>query len=430
VSDEHTDTKYVVTLVHGTFAPAAAWCEPTSKLSVALTEKLGPGCVAKAFRWSGKNLHSARLEAGRSLAAFLAGITEEYPNARHFVVAHSHGGNVALYALRDARLQQKIRGVVCMATPFLRCEARDVTKTLGRLDLFILPVVALLAAFLAGILMLILAGLMGLVLDEALPQEFWWLLVGVAFLFFIAFTLTFGPRLERHIHDPLHRILFNRQTRVLELYSPPFIESAGVLTVSTPLDEAGVVLRLWRFLGNIPFRCWQPEIVLFPCLALEVLLLISFAFFTLPDVVSELETLRLSGLGLTRIAGMFMGLFTALIAPFLVFVLYALVIHVLMWLAPRLIRSHFLAFGGETAWDNLLVDISTSTTPPAQRVEEARRWVSRFAGGSGFRFAHCAVYDDEQMISRIVDWIDAASFGGMQDGRRYRTKSAVNPLGL
>ena len=157
--------------------------------------------------------------------------------------------------------------------------------------------------------------------------------------------------------------------------------------------------------------------------------MVLWRFLHMPDVCATSSS-RLSGLELTRIAGMFMGLFVALTLPFVVFVLYALVIHAIMWVAPRLLRSHFLAFGGESAWDNLLVDIRTSPTPHAQHVEEARRWLSRFAKGSGFRFAHCAVYDDKRMISSIVDWINLATVGSLQHHRQYRPKSAANPLGL
>jgi hypothetical protein len=45
------------------------------------------------------------------------------PNARHLVVAHSHGGNVALLAMRQGPLSPpRVDGLVTLASPFLRFE--------------------------------------------------------------------------------------------------------------------------------------------------------------------------------------------------------------------------------------------------------------------------------------------------------------------
>jgi hypothetical protein len=55
----------------------------------------------------------------------LAAVTNTHPLARHFVVAHSHGGNIALYALNDAQLARKIQGVVCLSTPFMNVRERN-----------------------------------------------------------------------------------------------------------------------------------------------------------------------------------------------------------------------------------------------------------------------------------------------------------------
>jgi alpha-beta hydrolase superfamily lysophospholipase len=47
------------------------------------------------------------------------------------VVAHSHGGNVVLYAVRDAEredAQEALpRGAVCLSTPFIAAQPRPVT---------------------------------------------------------------------------------------------------------------------------------------------------------------------------------------------------------------------------------------------------------------------------------------------------------------
>jgi hypothetical protein len=89
------------TLVHGTFARGAEWAQSQSALCCALVKALGSNIVLKPFDWSGKNSHSARVTAGQELATFLRSARESYPNAMQFVICHSHGGNVALYAHRE-----------------------------------------------------------------------------------------------------------------------------------------------------------------------------------------------------------------------------------------------------------------------------------------------------------------------------------------
>ena len=69
----------------------------------------------------------ARHRATTELRDFLRSQLAEYPpeeGARHFVIAHSHGGNIALYALRDPELAHRLSGVACFATPFLYVRRR------------------------------------------------------------------------------------------------------------------------------------------------------------------------------------------------------------------------------------------------------------------------------------------------------------------
>ena len=94
-----TDPCVVITLVHGTFAPDAPWTWPDSAL-----RSLWPGTSERpvcfsVFGWSGGNSHRDRVAASRELAEHLRALTTTYRAASHLVVAHSHGGNVALGAV-------------------------------------------------------------------------------------------------------------------------------------------------------------------------------------------------------------------------------------------------------------------------------------------------------------------------------------------
>jgi hypothetical protein len=100
---------HVVTMIHGTFAKNALWTSDGSNLCKALREHLPGDLVIRRFPWSGANRNSDRIEAAKKLADALNENLASYPYAAHFVIAHSHGGNLALYAMGDSRLQEGLR---------------------------------------------------------------------------------------------------------------------------------------------------------------------------------------------------------------------------------------------------------------------------------------------------------------------------------
>jgi hypothetical protein len=118
--------KIVVTLVHGTFATAAPWMKPDSALCRRLKLAFGDNILIKPFNWCpADNSIDARIAAAEKLSSRLAKLQENHPEARQYVIAHSHGGNVAL----DAALYgHNLAGIACLATPFLHASARDLRQ--------------------------------------------------------------------------------------------------------------------------------------------------------------------------------------------------------------------------------------------------------------------------------------------------------------
>jgi hypothetical protein len=108
------------------------------------------------FRWSGMNWPAARYRAARRLRDHFSETASRYPEQPHYVVAHSHGGNVCLYALRDAEREgaEVPSGAVCLSTPFIAAQPRPVT-----LFRFVATYAVLLVTLFA-----IMANVMGLVL--------------------------------------------------------------------------------------------------------------------------------------------------------------------------------------------------------------------------------------------------------------------------
>ena len=110
------ETHYVL-VVHGTFnkpeAGKVKWYQPgegnpnnfCNQLNELLARtNLGPAVwrsydIGTAFSWSGKNKHEARIEAADGLCNQIIELTRRDQSARIHLVAHSHGGNVALKAI-------------------------------------------------------------------------------------------------------------------------------------------------------------------------------------------------------------------------------------------------------------------------------------------------------------------------------------------
>jgi pimeloyl-ACP methyl ester carboxylesterase len=119
---------YVITFVHGTFAQGASWIQHDALLP-SRARNAGEGQVLTfPFTWSGENTHAARVAAGRELAKSLEERAKQYPSARQAVVAHSHGGNIALYAARALSISDL--KIVTLGAPFISAGPRPVEQAL------------------------------------------------------------------------------------------------------------------------------------------------------------------------------------------------------------------------------------------------------------------------------------------------------------
>jgi pimeloyl-ACP methyl ester carboxylesterase len=104
----------------------ATWTAREAPLATTLTARLGTGVQIERFQWSGKNSYREREIAGARLADFLKALVKRHPDSKLFIIAHSHGGNVARYALENDNLASQIQGLVTLATPFLEAEERNI----------------------------------------------------------------------------------------------------------------------------------------------------------------------------------------------------------------------------------------------------------------------------------------------------------------
>jgi hypothetical protein len=108
----------VAILIHGTFASGAEWTMEKSPMASALSAALGPGLEIKRVSWDGRNSFASRAIASRALTTELDEIVRSRSFRYIYLIAHSHGGNIALDAVSQMDDGQKITALVSLGTPY------------------------------------------------------------------------------------------------------------------------------------------------------------------------------------------------------------------------------------------------------------------------------------------------------------------------
>jgi hypothetical protein len=99
------------------------WFEEGSHFCVSLGAALKNASLEwpiRAFLWSGANSVHARDISAKALSDHLRNELQDDTDARAVIIAHSHGGNLALRALQHLNSMAGQIKVVTLATPFLR----------------------------------------------------------------------------------------------------------------------------------------------------------------------------------------------------------------------------------------------------------------------------------------------------------------------
>jgi hypothetical protein len=142
-ADDGATCDLFITLVHGTwprggwqdvlltpfydkwpsrFLPRWLWfadgSEFRNRLTAALSQR-GLSVQLTPFLWSGANSVRERDKAARELVEHIRAKQVEYPSSTQVLIAHSHGGNVALRALNQLGVARDKIFTATMATPFI-----------------------------------------------------------------------------------------------------------------------------------------------------------------------------------------------------------------------------------------------------------------------------------------------------------------------
>jgi hypothetical protein len=115
--------------------PPPFWFEECSPFLARLSSELGDiSYKIKPLLWSGENSIYERDKTAQVLAEHLSAEHAEHPQATQLVIAHSHGGNIALRALHHLHQRDASRScgaesanplVVTLATPFVEVQPAD-----------------------------------------------------------------------------------------------------------------------------------------------------------------------------------------------------------------------------------------------------------------------------------------------------------------
>lgn len=363
----------VVTLIHGTFARSAPWTQDGSTFRKELARLQGP-VTFRPFEWTGANSHNARIAAGVQLGKHIPNAKTVFPEARHVLIAHSHGGNVAFYSLRDVEVKEAICGIVTMGTPFITCELRSEHTVVGVFR-YLFATLTFVVSF----------GLLEIGYDEIkshflVKSEKWMLVATATILAVTAWKLILGPA----------RRWFGRAGNRVSVRLKPSCASVPCLAVHTPLDEAGLVLSTARQIATVPFYLSNELLGMLPAILGTSALLLGLGEVVgfIMDLGGEPSTTAKAIMAVCAIL-----LFACLVA-----------IPVGMAAIPPLARGHPMAFGWERIIDNLTVDIGTSVHPSKQKhlLDHTLKFSSSARRG-GLR--HSSLYQDPIVIEHIAQWM-------------------------
>jgi hypothetical protein len=292
------DIQLVVFLVHGTWArglthqvlgkwlpaidPVTLWYRAESGFARALRAMAGLPFEIVSFEWSGANSAQARATAAWQLREQLRHSIASHPAARHLLIAHSHGGNVALRAVQMLPSTAQRPGIATMAAPFLVGRRVSVPKREWRLLVAgAFAPVWIPAVFVVGRLLRALLDVVGVDPAAVASRMSGWGGPTIAVLLVVV-TMRWFDRHRRRLSGRGSHLDFDsapwetvyslttlgflrrirRRERVLRMIEWSDDRGETPLVLRAPADEAGIALSLARAASLIAqwpwrlFRAW------------------------------------------------------------------------------------------------------------------------------------------------------------------------------
>jgi hypothetical protein len=368
----------ILILIHGTFASNAPWTKAESVFCKHLERKVGGKITFDRFNWSGGNSHKSRVAAAEQLYIKLDKLAE-VKDKKKIIIAHSHGGNVALYALRKLGHRGLHFNLITLATPFLNATLRDYRYIL-EINMIIIPLMVA-TIFATGLGTLSLLYLKQWTLESA---------VVIVLLAVVLFKLLRKKALKAEI------ILDEQITSIFSSITFPVKENCNrVLALIDKRDEITawfkLLNRIWQRLST-----WQTAIF-----DNVIMLLFFFIVLIIPITMKDVFSAANSyDAGINLLVG------TSVLLPVATVVFgLTILISVLNAVIFFFVKSNVLALGWENWTQQMFINIRPHPTPhkgiESQFVE--------FRGLSkGFALKH-SIYENPEAIEQISDWINNES---------------------
>ncbi len=400
-------------IIHGTASRGARWTLPNSKIRRRLERHFDRRGRTVSFEWSGTNSNAARLTAGEELARRISELYEEF-HAPIYLVAHSHGGNIALYAMRNPSVEEKVAGVICIGTLFVKCGRRPFIPAIEKC-LSLLPGLAG-ATVLGAAAFIQFTGIGG---GRFATLEKWGgsvvlLLAGAGVLSRSRWMPWYTQACELRLKK-LRDSVQSRSESIITTLSLPRLPNLKLLCLYSPHDEASKCLRAGIFVAETPFFAWDflgwlagrvfgGQSGLSRLLSVAFYIGVAAAFAGMLDEDRRIAWLRwLALLMIPRLAGL---VILILMPPII------LVSHLFFAAIARLRLSHGVS--GKSIFEDWITRITVEPAPEGPKdciVKE----MNVVAGRLNFRArnlrtfmavtAHTRMYNNREVLREIIRWI-------------------------
>lgn len=390
IDPDFSASEVILTLVHGTFATNADWPKPGSQLRRIIEERLsGRSIGIERFVWSGGNSHQARIRAGLELRRFLRNQSRKHPQAKQVVIAHSHGGNVAMYGIRRVWPRLNLSAVICLGTPFVHCARAELLTTCRVWRRSVLLLAALLLA----------------ALGYRFPSASMPLCVVGILLIPVSF----------YVFDPtgfLGRRWKTRQDQLCRHLKTPTSFDQSVLCVATGLDEAKVILDVAdataKVGGGMIGLLAKLGTVFFAFVAVIALGVMIWGVSTLWEFSTLVKSQNADNQGKS---GELLGTLLVVIAAGFTFVVSITALLLLRLTALPIIATlrstvKTAAYGRISSGGHMLLQVTQERFPPPPIAFELQLFNLRkpfFAWNSSLR--HSMLYTNQDVLDFVGTWL-------------------------
>jgi hypothetical protein len=366
-------------VIHGTWGTRSDFGFADSLFCRAIKAAIQRDIEFKRFEWSGSNSSIERTKAANRLRVLIKELSSR--GTPVFIIAHSHGGTIAVEALQDKEAAQYIGGLITLGTPFLSTEVRKWVSFLatlpGRMSVY---------AILTGSLV---ASIIAVVGSSIGMFHFAFGVLGAVAILAIIVLAT-----KSKSSDLLEQIASSAEAAASNLSSPVRVPlSANLLVITSSADEA-----LW----------WLKRVISFTNLP--------FALFDIGLWVLGWSTIVAIGLGvLFRVMSLFLNDIDWLLVPMCVSMGLGLALAVLGILAIALVKLIHRVVGTGSAgslWTEIVVRTKATRLPnlTCNSLEEIHVPIANIHGGlwhSKYTRSGAVV---DQIARKIGDWHNLPSY--------------------